>query len=70
VFDVSEARMLLRGDVVDEKHLTMQPALLHQSRREYNPFKPRKFKKRIYRAVRGIKFINYLEQERAVKGLA
>jgi hypothetical protein len=29
VFDVSNAKMLLRGDVVDGKHLTMQPAPLH-----------------------------------------
>ena len=70
VFDVSEAKMLLRGDVADGKHLTMQPALLQQSRREYHPFKPRKFKERIYQELRRIKFINYLKQKRAEKGLA
>jgi hypothetical protein len=67
VFDVSNAKMLLRGDVADGKHLTMQPALLQQSRREYHPFKPRKFKERIYQEVRRVKFLNYLEQKRADK---
>jgi hypothetical protein len=69
VFDMSNAKMLLRGDVADGKHLTMQPALLQQSRREYQPFEPRKFKERIYQEVRRVKFINYLEQKRASKGL-
>jgi hypothetical protein len=67
VFDVSNAKLLLRGDVADGKHLTMQPALLQQLRREYKPFKPRKFKERIYQEVRCVKFLNYLEQKRAEK---
>ena len=69
VFDVSNAKMLLRGDVADGKHLTMQPALLQQLRREYHPFKPRKFKERIYQEVRRVKFLTYLEQKRGEKGL-
>ena len=32
-------------------------------------FKPRKFKERIYQEVRRVKFLNYLEQKRAEKGL-
>jgi hypothetical protein len=67
VFDVSNAKMLLRGDVADGKHLTMKPAQLQQSRREYHPFKQRKFKERIYQEVRRVKFLNYLEQKRANK---
>jgi hypothetical protein len=69
VFDVSNAKMLLRGDVADGKHLTMKPALLQQSRREYKPFEPRKFKERIYQEVRRVKFLNYLQQKREEKGL-
>jgi hypothetical protein len=61
VFDVSNAKMLLRGDMADMKHLTMQPALLQQSPREYHLFKQRKFKEHIYQEVRRVKFLNYLE---------
>jgi hypothetical protein len=68
VFDVSNAKMLVRGDVTGRKHLTMQPALLRQLRRECHPFKPRKFKERIYQEFRRVKFLNYyLEQKHAEK---
>jgi hypothetical protein len=67
VFDVSNAKMLFRGDVADGKDLTMHPALLQQSRREYHPFKPKTFKARIYQEVRRVKFLNYLEKKRAEK---
>jgi hypothetical protein len=65
VFDVSNAKILLRGDVADGKHLTMKPAELQRTRREHNPFEPRKFKERMCQEVRRVKFINCLEQKRA-----
>jgi hypothetical protein len=40
VFAVYNPKMLLRGDVADGKYLTMKPALLQQSHREYQPFEP------------------------------
>jgi hypothetical protein len=67
VVEVSNAKMLLCGDLADGKHLTMQPALLQQLHREYHPFKPRKVKEQIYQEVCRVKFLNYLEQKRADK---
>jgi hypothetical protein len=65
----NKVTMLLRGDVEEGKHSTMKPALLQQSRREYQTFKQWKFKERIYQEVRHVKFLSYLEQKRAEKGL-
>jgi hypothetical protein len=65
VFDLSAAKMLLRGDVEAGKHLTMTPLQLQQTRTEYRPFSASIFKHRIYQEVRRNKFINYLEQRRA-----
>ena len=58
VFDVSNAKPLLRKDVADKKHRTMTPSQLQQSRPEYQMFDSVKFKERIYQEVRRQKFIH------------
>jgi hypothetical protein len=66
VFDLSAAKMLLRADVREGKHLTMTPSQLQQTRpAAYGPFDPRKFKHRIYQEVRREKFLNHLASKRA-----
>ena len=71
VFDLSPAKLLLRQDVADRKHLVMTPSELRQSRiAEYGQFGNREFKHRIYQAVRREKFINWLEQKRQEKYLS
>ena len=65
VFDLSAAKMLLRADVREGKHLTMTPSQLQQSQAAYAPFDARKFRHRIYQEVRREKFLNYLAKKRA-----
>jgi hypothetical protein len=65
VFDLSAAKLLLRADVEDGKHLTMKPLQLQMTRDEYKPYSAKVFKHRIYQEVRRKKFINYLEERRA-----
>ena len=65
VFDLSAAKLLLRADVEDGKHLRMTPMQLQMTREEYSHFRARVFKHRIYQEVRRKKFINYLELKRA-----
>jgi hypothetical protein len=68
VFDLSPAKLLLRQDVADRKHLTMTPTELRQFRIvEYGPFGKFEFRHRIYQAVRREKFINWMEQKRDEK---
>jgi hypothetical protein len=64
VFDLSSAKMLLRADVEDGKHLRMKPLQLQRTREEYSNFSAGVFKHRIYQEVRRQKFINYLELKR------
>jgi hypothetical protein len=64
-FDLSAAKMLLRADVKEGKHLRMTPSQLQLSQAAYAPFDPRKFKHRIYQEVRREKFLNYLAKKRA-----
>jgi hypothetical protein len=47
----------------------MTPSQLQNSRVEYHPLNARKFKHRIYQEVRSVKFVHYLKQKRAGKGL-
>jgi len=71
VFDLSPAKLLLRQDVADRKHLQMTPSELQQSRLEfYGVFGKREFKHRIYQAIRREKFINWLEHKREQKYLS
>jgi hypothetical protein len=64
VFDMSPARNLLKADILDKVHTRMTPSEIQSSRPEYWPFKPRKFKERIYQEIRLVKFIFYLELKR------
>jgi hypothetical protein len=65
LFDLSAAKLLLRADVQDGKHLTMKPLQLQTTRDEYKPYSHKVFKHQIYQEVRRVKFINYLQQRRA-----
>jgi hypothetical protein len=67
VFDLSEAKLLLRADVAEKKHETMTPNQLQGTREEYKPFKARFFKQRIYQEVRRVKFVNLLVYNRNKK---
>ena len=67
VFDLSDAKELLKQDVADKIHLKKTPMELQATRKEYAPFGARKFKERIYQAVKREKFINYLMLDREAK---
>lgn len=69
VFDLSSAKLLLREDVKNELHTTMDRAELQASRPEYMCFNIKVFKDRIYQEVRRKKFIAYLEAKRAIERL-
>ena len=65
VFDLHPAKLLLRVDVLEGKHLTMKPSELQQSKPAYMVFDKTIFKFRIYQEVRRNKFLNYLAERRA-----
>ena len=69
VFDLHPAKLLLRKDVAERKHLMMKPMELQETRPEYLLFDRRKFKERIYQEVRRVKFINWLEISRKKSGV-
>jgi hypothetical protein len=64
VFDISAAKLLLRQDVKDKIHLTVETAAFQQSRREYHRFHQKKFRERICQEFRLQKFLFYLEMKR------
>jgi hypothetical protein len=64
VFDMSAAKPLLRQDVKDKTHLTMETDAFQQSSREYHGFHPKKLCERICQEVRRLqKFLFYLEMK-------
>jgi hypothetical protein len=65
LFDVSETKYLLRMDIEDGKHLTMTPSQLQYTREEYMAYPLKKFKEKIYQAVKREKYINYLNDKHA-----
>lgn len=68
VFDLHPAKLLLRTDLAEQKHLTMTAHELQQSRpAEYMIFDPKIFRYRIFQELRRQKFINYLNEKRAQK---
>ncbi len=67
VFDMMEAKRLLREDVCNQRHTTMTPTEFQKTRQEYMAFKPTIFKCRIYQEVRYQKYLNYLEHKRSQK---
>ena len=64
VFDLHPAKMLLRDDVENERHVNPTPSELQATQQAYLVFPKRKFKERIYQEVRYKKFVNHLNQER------
>ena len=60
VFDLHPAKLLLKKDVAETKHLMMKPMELQATRPECLLFDRRKFKERIYQEARQVKFINWL----------
>jgi hypothetical protein len=71
VFDLSPAKLQLREDIEDGKHLRMSPSQLRQSRIAiYGMFGLSEFKRRIYQAVRREKFINWMDDKRQKKYLS
>jgi hypothetical protein len=64
VFDMSYAKLLLREDVQNEIHLTMNPSDFHNSRPEYILFKSRIFRDRLRQEIRRKKFLFHLELQR------
>ena len=67
VFYYSPAMQLLRQDIIDGVHKRMTIKQLQASRIEYTPFKPKKFKERIYQEIRYQKFMCHLELKRTLK---
>ena len=67
VFDLSEAKYLLREDVKDKKHTTVSAEALRQSRPQYRVFESEIFRRRIKQEVRRQKFVYYLSLKRAKK---
>ena len=64
VFDMDEAKRLLRDDVANGKHKEMTAEQLRNTRPSvYGRFSKRIFELRIHQEVRRNKFINYLKQQ-------
>ena len=66
-FDLHPAKKLLEEDIRNNKHKTMQPEELRQTRDEYKVFPKNKFRPRVYQAIRKKRFINYLNYACEVK---
>lgn len=64
VFDLSNAKLLLRRDVCLGKHKKMSLESFHQSRREYLAFDRQVFRFRVYQEVQRMKFLRYLDMKR------
>ena len=67
VFDQHRAKKLLRKDVKNGVHLTMTPSQLRLTRPEYQEFKKKIFKGRVYQEVRRQKFLHHLELKRMIE---
>jgi hypothetical protein len=61
VFDMSHAKLLLREDVHNKIHLTMNPSDFHNSRPKYVLFKSRIFRDQLRQEIRRKKFLFHLE---------
>jgi hypothetical protein len=70
VFDLSPAKLLLRQDVIDGRHVNMKPSEFQMTTRpEYRVFDKTIFKKRLYQEIRRKKFLHYLALKRALQNL-
>jgi hypothetical protein len=64
IYDLHPAKLLLRDDVENNRHVGIRPSELQRTRREYHDFKRRIFKEHIYQEIKRIKFINWMELKR------
>jgi hypothetical protein len=64
VFDLSDAKELLRADIKEGRHDGMKPQEFRETRQEYKSFSKKIFKERIYQEIRRNKYITYLEMKR------
>jgi hypothetical protein len=64
VFDLHPAKLLLRDDVANNRHVGLRPSQLWSKRDEYQEFDKRIFKERIYQEIKRTKFINWMEMKR------
>jgi hypothetical protein len=67
VFDLHEAKQLLREDVKAKKHAHMVPSDFQTTRPEYEEFERDIFRQRIYQEERYQKYSNWLESKRTKK---
>jgi hypothetical protein len=67
VFDLHEAKALLRADVKAGKHSSMVPSHFQGTRTEYEEFDGDIFRQRIYQEERYQKYLNWLESKRTKK---
>lgn len=56
----SEAQALLKEDMLEGKHTTMQPEELYESREEYKLFPLKVFRDHIYQEIRTTKYLHQL----------
>jgi hypothetical protein len=66
VFDMTPAGDLIREDIKHNHHVGKTPSVFQMTRPEYQVFKKKQFKDRIYQEIRHKKFIYYLEQKRDI----
>lgn len=66
VFDMSEAKALLRADVEQNRHVGISTSQLRETREAYKQF-PKKIFKELYQELRRQKFIYYMNWKRAKK---
>jgi hypothetical protein len=64
VFDLHLAKLLLRDDVANNRHVGLRPSQLWSKREEYQEFDLPTFKQRIYQEIKRTKFINWMEMKR------
>ena len=64
IFDLHQAKQLLRQDIANNSHLNLTPRQFQKTRVEYQEFDLKVFKRRIYQEVRRVKFINWMEYKR------
>jgi hypothetical protein len=64
VFDFHPAKLLLRDDVANNRHVGLKPSQLWSKRDEYQEFDKHIFKECIYQEIKHTKFINWMEMKR------
>lgn len=67
VLDLHPAKFLLREDIKNKLHKTMEPEVFRNTRQEYLDFGQDIFRQRIYQEIRYQKYCNHLEDKRKKK---